>query len=223
MTADAVKRIDAIAELEDLGAGFMLANHDLEIRGAGELLGEDQSGQIYEIGFSLYMEMLERAVKALRAGKTPELDRPLDHGPEIDLQAPALIPENYMPDVHNRLIMYKRIASAQDQQELKELQIEMIDRFGLLPEQVKNLFEVTRLKLQATPIGIRKIEAGPKGGRIIFTSEPKINVGKVIQLIQKQPTVYKLDGQEKLRFSKTLNNATNRIQEVEQLLTTIAA
>ena len=162
MTADAVKRIEAIASLEDLGAGFMLANHDLEIRGAGELLGEGQSGQIHEIGFSLYMEMLERAVKALKAGKSPELDRPLDHGPEIDLQAPALIPEDYLPDVHNRLILYKRIASAQSDEELKELQVEMIDRFGLLPEQVKNLLEVTRLKLRATPIGIRKIEAGPE-------------------------------------------------------------
>jgi transcription-repair coupling factor (superfamily II helicase) len=169
------------------------------------------------------MEMLERAVKALKAGKTPELDRPLDHGPEIDLQVPALIPENYMPDVHNRLIMYKRIASAQDLQELEELQVEMIDRFGLLPDQVKNLFEITRLKLQATPIGIRKIEAGAKGGRIIFTSDPKIDVGKVIRLIQKHPHVYKLDGQEKLRFSKALDNAKTRVAEVEQLLTNIVA
>jgi transcription-repair coupling factor (superfamily II helicase) len=223
MTPDAVKRLDAIASLEDLGAGFMLANHDLEIRGAGELLGEDQSGQIHEIGFALYMEMLERAVKALKAGQAPELDRPLDHGPEIDLQLPALIPEDYLPDVHHRLIMYKRIASSASDEELKELQVEMIDRFGLLPEPVKNLLEVTRLKLRATPIGIRKIEAGPKGGRILFNDNPKLNVDKLIQLIQKKPDLYKLDGQEKFRFTKALDDTAARIGEVEHLLTTIAA
>ncbi|MCB1805832.1 MAG: transcription-repair coupling factor, partial [Candidatus Competibacteraceae bacterium] len=222
LSADAGKRIDAIESLEDLGAGFMLANHDLEIRGAGELLGEDQSGQIHEIGFTLYMEMLERAVKALKAGRQPELDRPLDHGPEIDLQMPALIPEDYLPDVHNRLILYKRIASAESADELKELQIEMIDRFGLLPQPVKNLFDITRLKLRALPIGIRKIEAGPKGGRIVFNAEPTLNIEALITLIQTQPKVYKLDGQEKLRFSKSLPEPETRIQEVSDLLERVA-
>ena len=222
LSADASKRIDAIESLEDLGAGFMLANHDLEIRGAGELLGEDQSGQIHEIGFTLYMEMLERAVKALKAGRQPELDRPLDHGPEIDLQMPALIPEDYLPDVHNRLILYKRIASAESADELKELQIEMIDRFGLLPQPVKNLFDITRLKLRALPIGIRKIEAGPKGGRIVFNAEPTLNIEALITLIQTQPKVYKLDGQEKLRFSKSLPEPETRIQEVSDLLERVA-
>ena len=222
MTSDAAKRIEAIESLEDLGAGFMLANHDLEIRGAGELLGEEQSGQIHEVGFTLYMEMLERAVKALKAGHNPELDRPLDHGPEVDLQIPALIPEDYLPDVHNRLILYKRIASAQSETELKDLQVEMIDRFGLLPQPVKNLFETTQLKLQAIPIGIRKIEAGPKGGRVVFNAEPKVNVNELIKLIQIQPKVYKLDGQEKLRFSKPLPEADVRISEVSTLLARIA-
>ena len=221
MTPDAAKRIEAIESLEDLGAGFMLANHDLEIRGAGELLGEEQSGQIHEIGFTLYMEMLERAVKALKAGRNPELDRPLDHGPEIDLQIPALIPDDYLPDVHSRLILYKRIASAQSEAELKDLQVEMIDRFGLLPQPVKNLFETTQLKLQAMPIGIRKIEAGPKGGRVVFNSEPQVNVNELIKLIQIQPNVYKLDGQEKLRFSKPLPEPEVRITEVSNLLTWI--
>ncbi|MCP4934805.1 MAG: hypothetical protein GY927_11515 [bacterium] len=218
MTADAVKRIEAIESLEDLGAGFMLANHDLEIRGAGELLGEDQSGQIHEIGFSLYMELLERAVTALKSGQTPELDQPLDHGPEIDLQSPALIPDDYLPDVHSRLILYKRIASAATPEELRELQVEMIDRFGLLPEPVKTLFRVTGLKLQASPIGIRKIEAGPQGGRIVFTPEPNIDLGKLLALIQQHAVIYRLDGQDKLRFNKVLKDTETRAQEVEQLL-----
>ncbi|MFP4603260.1 MAG: transcription-repair coupling factor, partial [Halochromatium sp.] len=154
MTADAKKRLEAIESLEDLGAGFTLATHDLEIRGAGELLGEEQSGQIHEIGFTLYMDLLERAVEALKSGKTPELDRPLDHGAEIDLGLPALLPDDYLPDVHTRLVTYKRIASAADRAELKDLQVEMIDRFGLLPEPTKALFAVTELKLKVQPYGI---------------------------------------------------------------------
>jgi transcription-repair coupling factor (superfamily II helicase) len=223
MTPDAVKRIEAIESLEDLGAGFLLANHDLEIRGAGELLGEEQSGQIHEIGFTLYMELLERAVKALKAGKAPELDRPLEHGPEIDLQSPALIPDDYLPDVHTRLIMYKRIASAADAEELRELQVEMIDRFGLLPEPLKNLFRATELKLRATAIGIRKIEAGPKGGRILFGAQPRIDVAKLVGLVQQQHLVYKLDGQDKLRFTKELADVEARAREVEGLLEQVAA
>jgi len=222
MTVDAVKRIEAIESLEDLGAGFMLANHDLEIRGAGELLGEEQSGQIHEVGFTLYMEMLERAVQALKAGRVPELDRPLDHGPEIDLQSPALIPDDYLPDVHSRLILYKRIASARDDGGLRELQVEMIDRFGLLPEPVKNLFRVTGLKLRAAPVGVKKIEAGPKGGRIVFGPEPKVDPAKLVWLIQQQHRVYKLDGKDKLRFIKELPDAETRAAEVEDLLEGIA-
>ncbi len=218
MTPDAVKRIEAIESLEDLGAGFMLANHDLEIRGAGELLGEQQSGQIHEVGFTLYMDLLERAVQALKAGRVPELDRPLDHGPEIDLQSPALIPDDYLPDIHSRLILYKRIASARDEAELRELQVEMIDRFGLLPESVKNLFRVTGLKLKATPVGVKKIEAGPKGGRIVFGPEPKVDPVKLVKLIQQQPKVYKLDGKDKLRFAKELLDAETRVAAVETLL-----
>jgi transcription-repair coupling factor (superfamily II helicase) len=223
MTADAVKRIEAIEALEDLGAGFMLANHDLEIRGAGELLGDEQSGQIQEIGFTLYLELLERAVRALKAGQVPDLDRPLDHGPEIDLQLPALIPDDYLPDVHSRLIMYKRIASAATPDELRELQVEMIDRFGLLPQPVKTLFRVTAIKLLAAPIGVSRIEAGPKGGRIIFDAEPRVNVDKLMELIQMHTPIYRLDGQDKLRFSRELPDPDARAQEVETLLQTLAA
>ena len=146
MTADAAKRLEAIESLEDLGAGFTLATHDLEIRGAGELLGEEQSGQIQEIGFALYMEMLERAVNALKSGKIPQLDQPMHQGPEVDLHVASLLPDNYLPDVHLRLVLYKRIAAAANADELRELQVEMIDRFGLLPEPAKNLFRIAELQ-----------------------------------------------------------------------------
>jgi len=218
MTADAKKRLEAIESLEELGAGFTLATHDLEIRGAGELLGDDQSGQIHEIGFSLYTDLLERAVEALKAGRQPELDRPLDHGAEIDLQLPALLPEGYLPDVHSRLVLYKRIASARSREELRELQVEMIDRFGLLPEQTKFLFGITELKLKAHPLGIRKIEAGPESGRILFEETPKIDPMHLIKLIQSRPKEFKLDGNNKLRFYKDLSDRNKRIEQVASLL-----
>lgn len=222
LTADAKKRLEAIESLEDLGAGFTLSTHDLEIRGAGELLGEGQSGQIHEVGFSLYTELLERAVKALKAGETPNLDRPLDHGAEIDLQLPALLPEDYLPDVHTRLVLYKRIASAATLDELRELQVEMIDRFGLLPDPAKALFGITELKLKANPMGIRKIEAGPTGGRILFTAEPKIDPGHIIHLIQTRSKHYKLDGADKLRFFLDMPEREQRILQVGNLLDEVA-
>jgi transcription-repair coupling factor (superfamily II helicase) len=218
ITADALKRLEAIESIQDLGTGFTLASHDLEIRGAGELLGEEQSGQIQEVGYTLYTELLERAVKALRSGREPELDRPLDHGAEIDLRIPALIPEDYLPDVHTRLILYKRIASAASADELRELQVEMIDRFGLLPQPAKTLFKITELKLQAQPLGIHKIEAGEHGARLIFAEKPSVDPGKIISLIQREPKVYKLDGQNKLRIIKSLPDAATRIQAIEQIL-----
>ena len=218
MTVDAIKRLEAIEALEDLGAGFTLATHDLEIRGAGELLGEDQSGRIHEIGFTLYMDLLERAVKSLKAGRQPQLDRPLDHGAEIDLQVPALLPEDYLPDVHSRLVLYKRIASARDLEELKDLQVEMIDRFGLLPEPTRNLIAITKLKLKATPLGIRKIEAGPSGGRILFNAEPNIDPARIIQLIQTRPKEFKLDGSDKLRFFMDMPERQHRYEGVKGLL-----
>lgn len=222
MTPDAVKRLEAIESLEDLGAGFMLATHDLEIRGAGELLGEGQSGQIQEVGFTLYTELLQRAVKALRSGRHPELDRPLDHGAEIELHIAALIPDSYLPDVHTRLTLYKRIASAADEGELRDLQVEMIDRFSLLPDPIKNLFEVTRLKLIANPLGVRKIEMSAKGGRLLFNAQPAVDPSKIIKLIQSQPKVYKLDGPDKLRYSGELPNAETRIKAVDAILSALS-
>jgi transcription-repair coupling factor (superfamily II helicase) len=214
MTADAKKRLEAIESMEDLGAGFTLATHDLEIRGAGELLGDEQSGQIHEVGFSLYMDLLERAVQALKAGRTPELDRPLSHGAEIDLGLPALLPSDYLPDVHARLVMYKRIASAATAGDLKELQVEMIDRFGLLPEPAKNLLEITELKLKVQSYGIRKIEAGPASGRILFNESPTIDPGNLIRLIQQKPKEFKLDGSDKLRFYRDMAEPQRRLQQV---------
>ena len=218
MTADAIKRLEAIESMEDLGTGFTLATHDLEIRGAGELLGEEQSGQMQEIGFTMYMELLERAVNALKSGEQPELEKPLDHGTEVDLSVSALIPDDYLPDIHTRLIMYKRIASAENEDALRELQVEMIDRFGLLPDSVKNLFRVTSFKLKASPLGIKKMEFGEDGGRIIFNEQPDIDPMAVINLIQKQPNMYKMDGTDKLRIIKSLPDMEARSQTLNSLL-----
>lgn len=218
MSTDAVKRLDAIANADDLGAGFTLATHDMEIRGTGELLGDDQSGQIQNIGFSLYMEMLEQAVESIREGKTPNLEAPLKHGVEINLRIPALIPDDYLPDVHNRLIMYKRIANAKNDIELKELQIEMIDRFGILPEQTKNLFRQTLLKLQADPLGISKIDAGEKSGRIDFDADTVVDPFKLVQLVQQQPQKFQFGGASQLKFTLNMTKIEQRFKAVEQLL-----
>ena len=218
MTKDAAKRLEAIEAIEDLGTGFTLATHDLEIRGAGELLGEGQSGQMQAIGFTLYSELLERAVAALKAGKEPELERPLDHGAEIDISAPALIPDDYLPDVHTRLVMYKRIASARDESELRDLQVEMIDRFGLLPDQCKSLFKITELKLKARPIGIRKVVVGGDVGTITFNEKPDIDPMKIILLIQNRPKRFKLDGNEKLKFFWKMESKDDRLRVLEEVL-----
>ncbi len=217
LTSDAVKRLEAIESLEDLGVGFTLATHDLEIRGAGELLGEGQSGQIQEIGFNLYNDLLERAVKALKSGKIPEL-KTISSRTTVELGAPALIPDDYLPDVHSRLILYKRIASAPTQAALDELRVEMIDRFGLLPEPTKNLFSVTRIKLIAQSLGVRKLDMNVKGGRMVFEQKPNIDPMKVIQLIQKRPWVFKLDGQDKLRFEVELPTVEEREEWVIKLM-----
>jgi transcription-repair coupling factor (superfamily II helicase) len=170
----------------------------------------------------MYSELLERAVKALKAGKVPNLDQPLEQHAEVDLKIPALIPEDYLPDVHARLVMYKRIANAANEDELRELQVEMIDRFGLLPDALKNLIRVTELKLKAQPLGIKKIEAGPQGGRLIFAAQTNIDPLKIIDLIQKQSKIYKLDGQDKLRFIMPMVATEERITAVEKVLGKLA-
>ncbi len=218
MTADAEKRLEALASLEELGAGFTLATHDLEIRGAGELLGEDQSGQIAEIGFSLYTELLERAVKSIRSGKLPDLDPSVRHGAEVELHVPALIPEDYLPDVHARLTLYKRIATAKDEDALQELQVEMVDRFGLLPEQAKQLFAIAALRLEATRLGLRKLDLGGNGGRVHFQAQPNVDPMSVIRLIQSQPKVYAMDGPDKLRIRMELPDAASRLRTARGLM-----
>ncbi|MEJ1096525.1 MULTISPECIES: transcription-repair coupling factor [unclassified Pseudoxanthomonas] len=222
MTADAERRLEAIAAMDELGAGFTLATHDLEIRGAGELLGEDQSGQMAEVGFSLYTELLERAVRSIKQGHLPDVDVGYEHrGAEVELHVPSLIPDDYLPDVHTRLTLYKRISSARDIDELRDLQVEMIDRFGLLPDPAKYLFATAELKLTATTLGIRKLELGENGGRIVFDAKPNIDPMAVIQMIQKQPKLYVMDGPDKLRIKVPLPEAPDRFNAAKGLLTTL--
>ncbi|RUO25961.1 transcription-repair coupling factor [Aliidiomarina minuta] len=223
MTKDAGKRLEAIAQLEDLGAGFVLATHDLEIRGAGELLGDDQSGQIESIGFTLYMEMLEEAVTALKSGKEPSLDLLLRQQTEIELRIPALLPSDYIPDVNIRLSLYKRIAGAKSESELEDLQIEMIDRFGLLPDSAKNLIRISELRLLAEPLGIRKIELGPAGGHIEFGSQTQVDPGTIIGLLQKQPDYYGMDGPNRLKVKQSAEDTHGRIKLVQSLLQELTA
>lgn len=218
MTSDATKRLDAISDAEDLGAGFILATHDLEIRGAGELLGDEQTGNLQTIGYSLYMEMLDRAVKAIQDGKTPNLDRPLKEGVEVNLHLPALIPDDYLPDVHTRLVLYKRISNAENEEQLRELQVEMIDRFGLLPDPVKHLFRITLVKLQAENLGIKKLDAGAEGGKIEFDQETVVDPGSIVALVQSEPHRYRLATANQLTFSDKMEKPETRFNKVEKLL-----
>lgn len=218
LSKDASKRLQAIESLEDLGAGFALATHDLEIRGAGELLGDDQSGQMQTIGFSLYMEMLEQAVNALREGKEPTLENLLQKQTEVDLKLAALLPDDYIHDVNARLGMYKRIASCANLDDMDELQVELIDRFGLLPDAAKNLFSLQLLKMKASNLGITKIEANPKGGYFEFSQDTKVNPSFIIGLIQSAPKVYKMDGANKLRFAISEANARERLKMVTAMI-----
>ena len=218
LTKDAEKRLDAIASAQDLGAGFMLATHDLEIRGAGELLGDEQSGQIETIGFTLYLDMLEEAIQAMRSGKTPPDNLGAGQSLEVNLHMPALIPDDYLPDVNGRLTLYKRIANARNDHELRELQVEMIDRFGLLPDAVKNLFRQTRLKLALLPFGIAKLDAGKDSGRIEFAQDTQINPFVLVRLVQSKPASYKLDGGHTLRFFFNMDTIDQRFSVIDQVL-----
>jgi len=218
MTADALKRLEAIESLEDLGAGFTLATHDLEIRGAGELLGEEQSGQIQEVGYALYMEMLERAVQALKEGKVPQLDQPMHQGPEVELHVPALLPNDYLPDVHLRLVLYKRIAAAGNAEELRELQVEMIDRFGLLPQPARNLFRIAALKQAARALGLRKVDVGPGGGSVTFEQDTRVEPATLIRYVQQHAHTHRLEGGVKLRFTVSMEDEEQRFAAVEALL-----
>ena len=221
ITADAERRLEALETLDELGSGFALAMSDMEIRGTGELLGESQSGAIDEVGFTMYTELLNRAIRSLKTGRdiTPEdIEADDATATEIDLHVPAVLPEDYLPDVHTRLIMYKRIANARSNEELYELQIEMIDRFGLLPDPAKMLLALTELKLVAAELGISEIRLGAGGGRLRFVEKPNIDPVGIITLIQSKPGRYRMEGPQVLNILSELDDAQERLEMVKALL-----
>ena len=219
LTSDAEKRLEAIESAGALGAGFMLASHDLEIRGAGELLGDEQSGQIEQVGFSLYLEMLNRAVESLRKGEIPDIDAPLETGTEIKMHLPALIPDDYLPNISTRLVLYKRIAQAQDKEALNDIQVEMIDRFGLLPNATKQLFIQAEVRLRAQALGISEVDVGVAGGSVKFESTTPVPVNALIGLLQSNPKEFKLAGSDTLRFIRELESGEARRNYIDTLMT----
>ncbi len=219
LTSDAEKRLEAIESAGALGAGFMLASHDLEIRGAGELLGDEQSGQIEQVGFSLYLEMLNRAVESLRKGEIPDVDAPLETGTEIKMHLPALSPDDYLPNISTRLVLYKRIAQAQDLEALNDIQVEMIDRFGLLPEATKQLFIQAEIRLRAQALGISEVDVGDAGGSVKFESTTPVPVNSLLALLQSNPKEFKLAGSDTLRFIRELESGEARRHYIEKLMT----
>ncbi|MDO4626050.1 MAG: transcription-repair coupling factor [Pasteurellaceae bacterium] len=221
LSKDAQKRLEALETLDNLGAGFVLATHDLEIRGAGELLGNQQSGQIESIGFTLYMELLESAVKALKEGREPSLDELTQQQVEIDLRVPALLPDDYLNDVNMRLSFYKRIAGAETKSALDELKVELIDRFGLLPDASKNLMQIAELRMLAKQLKIIKIDATMHGGFIEFNPAAELDPMKFLNLIKQQPAVFKFDGPTKFRFNCALDENKTRLEFVLNLLNTL--
>ena len=223
MSDDAHKRLEAIAAADHLGSGFTLATHDLEIRGAGELLGDGQSGHIHNIGFSLYMELLEKAVAAVRRGETLDLDTDARSSTEVNLNIPALIPDDYVPDIHNRLILYKRIGNTKTGGQIRELQVEMIDRFGLLPQYVKNLFTVTEMRQRIEKLGITRLDAGPNGGKIEFATHTCIEPIKIVELVQNHPDIFRLQGASELRFTEEMFSAEERLNVVSDILDQLAS
>lgn len=222
LKGDAEKRLDAIQRASTLGAGFVLATEDLEIRGAGELLGEEQSGNMQAIGFSLYMDMLERATKAIQQGKTPNLDAPLSLTSEINLHMPALIPDEYLGDVHQRLLFYKRISDLNDLEKLNAIRIEMIDRFGLPPQPVKNLFAVHQIRIRAEKLGIEKMDINSNGGILEFSPDTPVEAMTIIKLMQSRPNIFRMEGGQRLRVSSQLQEHQPRIEFIEQLMTELS-
>jgi transcription-repair coupling factor (superfamily II helicase) len=223
LSADAVKRLEAIESMEELGAGFVLATHDLEIRGAGELLGESQSGELSEVGLALFLDMLEHAVKAMREGREPALDQPLGAPTEVELRLPALLPEAYVGDVHMRLALYKRIAAAVDESALDELTAELVDRFGPLPAPALALLRVARLRLLARAVGVRKLDLGAQGGYVLFEAQNSVDPRAVVKLIQDPAREYRLDGALKLRVYRDLEEEDERFDFAAGLLARLRA
>ena len=221
LRGQAKKRLEAIQMMDELGSGFYLAMHDLEIRGAGEVLGESQSGEMQEIGFQLYTEMLNKAVRALKAGKEPELGGALDLGTEINLHAPALLPERYCENVHQRLVIYKRLANCETPEQLEAMHEEIADRFGAPPEQAKTLIESHRLRIAAAPLGIVRIDAGPEAIMLQFVPKPPIDPAKIIALVQSRAQG-RFAGQDRIRIPVATTDIAQRASAVRSLLQSLA-
>jgi transcription-repair coupling factor (superfamily II helicase) len=217
LTRQAAQRLDAIQQMEELGSGFYLAMHDLEIRGAGEVLGENQSGNMLEVGFQLYNEMLAEAVRSLKAGKEPDLLAPLSVTTEINLHAPALLPNDYCGDVHLRLSFYKRLATAKTPEQIDGLLEEIVDRFGKLPAQAQTLIDVHRLRVLARPYGVTKVDAAPGVIHITFKANAPVEPMRIIELVQKNRHI-RLAGNEKLRIERELKDPKDRAQMVRDVL-----
>ena len=217
LRGQAKKRLEAIQMMEELGSGFYLAMHDLEIRGAGEVLGESQSGDMQEVGFTLYADMLNAAVRALKAGREPELTGTLNLGTEINLHAPALLPEDYCANVHQRLVIYKRLANCETAESLEAMQEEIVDRFGLAPEPVKCLLETHRLRILGKPLGIARIDAGPDAIVLQFVPEPPVDAGKIIELVQTCKNA-RFAGPDRVRIAAELPEVASRVAATVKLL-----
>ena len=219
--AQAKKRLEAIQTMEELGAGFYLAMHDLEIRGAGEVLGESQSGEMQEIGFNLYSTMLDAAVRSLKEGKEPDMQHPLGVATEINLHVPALLPDNYCNDVHERLVLYKRMANCTNDSQLDDLQSELIDRFGLLPDPARILLDCHRLRIAAKPLGITRIEASVDSIQLQFIPNPPVNAAKIVALIQRSRE-YELSGPDRLKVREKIAEVAERVKRIKNLITELS-
>lgn len=217
LTKQANRRLEAIQQMEELGSGFYLAMHDLEIRGAGEVLGDNQSGEMHEIGFQMYSDMLNEAVRSLKNGKEPDLAAPLQSTTEINLHIPALLPNEFCGDVHERLSIYKRLANCSKPAAIDDLQEELIDRFGKLPEQVKSLLETHRLRVAAKPLGIIKIDAHSEAATLQFEPQPPIDGMRIIELVQKNKHI-RLNGQDKLRITANMPDLASRVTQIKQTI-----
>ncbi|QJD92934.1 transcription-repair coupling factor [Duganella dendranthematis] len=222
LTKQAQRRLDAIQQMEELGSGFYLAMHDLEIRGAGEVLGDNQSGEMTEIGFQLYSDMLNEAVRSLKAGKEPDLAAPLSTTTEINLHVPALLPADFCGDVHERLSIYKRMANCETQGKIDDMQEELIDRFGKLPDPVKALIETHRLRIAAKTVGIIKIDAHTEAASLQFMAKPPIDPMRIIELIQKNRQI-KLNGQDKLKITAAMPDLAARVTQIKAAIKQLTA
>jgi transcription-repair coupling factor (superfamily II helicase) len=222
LTKQATQRLEAIQQMEELGSGFYLAMHDLEIRGAGEVLGENQSGNMLEVGFQLYNEMLSEAVRCLKEGKEPDLLNPMAAATEINLHSPALLPNDYCGDVHLRLSFYKKLATAKTNEQIDHLVEELVDRFGKLPQPTSTLIDVHRLRVLSQPFGVQKVDAAPGVINIAFKKDAPIDPMAIIHLIQKNRHI-KLAGNDKLRIERELPEPKDRAQMVRDVLRSLGA